>query len=95
MAIGYGLLNIIYHYKSTPVNINIILLYVISFLFYVAYLNMYVFHFLVFDYNEWHSVFLYPDVPTYLLIMRLLACTVTIVTFLILRHADIRHKKSQ
>ena len=90
LALGYGLLNILYHYKESPIEINLILLYVISILFYVAYLNMFIFQALVFDLYWRTLTFVTDAVPVYLVCMRCISCTITIVTFLILRHADIR-----
>ena len=49
MAIAFFLFNIIYQYRAKPIEINFILLCVIAFLFYVAYLNMVFFQYFVFD----------------------------------------------
>ena len=92
LAMGYGALNLAYHYKAQPIGIHLILLYVVSILFYTAYLNMFIFQFLIFD-IRYDSVYLSTSVPLYLLCMRLISCTVCIVTFLILRHVDVKQKK--
>ena len=91
IAMGYGALNLAYHYKAQPIGIHLILLYVVSILFYTAYLNMFIFQFLIFD--AYGDVFVSNSVPIYLLSVRLISCTVCIVTFLILRHADVKQKK--
>ena len=49
MALGYGSLNLVYHYKAQPIGIHLIVLYVVSILFYTAYLCLFFFSWLVFE----------------------------------------------
>ena len=95
LALGYGCLNLAYHYKAQPIGIHLILLYVVSILFYTAYLNMFIFQLIVFELTSWgnRSVYVNSAVPIYLVCVRLISCTVCIVTFLILRHADVKQRK--
>ncbi len=55
IAMGYGCLNLVYHYKAQPIGIHLILLYVVSILFYTAYLNMFIFQLLIFDMDPYHN----------------------------------------
>ena len=96
----YGLFNMIYHYKLGGFGIHLILLYIVTVLFFmVPYFTLAFINTLAAElrYSYSRIIFIYDDGGLYFIFtmtFRLIIALVTCVTFIMLRHRDVALEKS-